>query len=313
MTPKLRSLTTMIEQTFSQWIDHDALTLAASLSYFTVLSLAPLLLIAVSIAGVFLGHDAASGAILNQLGELTGNAGADALKTMLAHAQSPETGAIAGSISFVVLLFSASGVFTQLRTALNRIWEVQPQGSSGIWNYIREQFFSYVMVIGIGFLLLVSMIISAGLTAAGKFVGNYVPTGLLQAANIVISLIVITVLFAIMYRVVPERTLPWRRLWVGSFATAALFTIGKYLLALYIGHAGVGSAYGEAGSLVVLLVWVYYSSCLFLLGAEFTRLYACQTEGARQARRPETPHAIMSKTPVRVEEAHRGKVQEDFS
>ncbi|MBV8817720.1 MAG: YihY/virulence factor BrkB family protein, partial [Acidobacteriaceae bacterium] len=158
----------------------------------------------------------------------------------------------------------------------------------------------YTMVIGIGFLLLVSLVISASLSAAGKFFGSIVPAAMLELVNSVVSLVVITVLFAITYRVVPERTLPWRRLWVGSFATAALFTVGKFLLGLYLGHASVGSAYGAAGSLVVLLVWIYYSACLFLLGAEFTRQYAYEQQGVPIQKAGEEVEKTPEPEPTRI-------------
>jgi membrane protein len=232
------------------------------------------LVIAISIAGLVFGQKAAQGEIVNQVTALTGPSGAQAIQDMLAHAKSPTAGTIATIIGFVVLLFSASGVFTQLRKALNLIWEVKPPQKSSWWMMIRDEFFSFGMVVGVGFLLLVSLVASAAFSALGHFIGGYLPA-VLQAFNAVISIGVFTVLFALMYRVVPQQRLPFRRLWVGSCATAILFTLGKYLLGLYIGKASVGSAYGAAGSLVVLFVWVYYSAQLFLFGAEFTRLYAC--------------------------------------
>lgn len=273
----LRKITSLLSRTFSQWSNHDAQTQGAALSYFTVLSLAPLLVIAISIAGLVFGEKAARGEIVNQVNSLVGPAGGDAIQTMLSHARSPQTGILAGAIGFIVLLFGASGVFTQLRKALNRIWEVQQPKTSGWWSMIRDEFFSFSMVAGIGFLLLVSLIASTVFAALGKVVGGYLPTGIFEGVNFVVSLVAITFLFAVIYRVVPNQTLPWRGLWVGSFMTAVLFTLGKFLLGLYLGKASVGSPYGAAGSLIVLFVWVYYSAQLFLFGAEFTRLYACES------------------------------------
>lgn len=274
---RMRKIGALLSQTISSWSDHDAQTLGAALAYYTVLSLAPLLVIAISIAGLVFGQKAVQGDIVYQVSNLVGPSGADAIQSMLAHARSPKAGVIATIIGFIVLFVSAAGVFTELRTALNRIWDIKaPQGSSW-WTMIRNEFFSFTMIVGIGFLLLVSLLISAALTGIGKFVGAYLPVGLFQVANGIISLAVITLLFAVIYRVVPQRTLPWRGLWIGSFVTALLFTAGKYLLGLYLGKASVGSAYGAAGSLVVLFVWVYYSAQLFLFGAEFTRIYACET------------------------------------
>jgi membrane protein len=276
-----------LKSSYSRWSEHDDQTTAAALSYFAALSLAPLLVFTIAITGIVFGHEGARNAILNQMTALTGNAGGESIKNILEHSESPQRGIIASVVSVLMLIFGASGVFSHLRTALNRIWDVKPKQHAGIGQWVREQFFSYIMVIGIGFLLLVSLLVSGALAAAGKFIGGFVPGFLLQTVNIVISLAAITILFAIMYRVVPERTLPWRRLWVGSFATAVLFTLGKHLLGLYLGHASVGSAYGAAGSLVVLLVWLYYSSNLFLLGAEFTRLYAYREAQAEGQRLPE--------------------------
>ncbi len=287
----LQKARSLLSRSFSQWSSHDAQTLGAALSYYTVLSLAPLLVIAISIAGLVFGEKAARDQIGAQLNGLVGSAGGDAIQTMLANAHSPKAGIIATIIGFVVLLFSASGVFTELRKALNRIWDVDTSRNSSWWGMMRDEFFSFAMVVGIGFLLLVSLIASTFLVALGKFVGGYLPVGLFQAANVVISLIVITLLFAVIYRFVPQRRLPWRSLWAGSFATAVLFTLGKSLLGLYLGKASFGSAYGAAGSLIVLFVWVYYSSQLFLLGAEFTRVYAGEfgdvRGGAKADREPD--------------------------
>ena len=278
MKERVQYIRSLFTETYREWDKHDAQTQGAALSYFTVLSLAPLLVVAVSIAGIVFGRKAVQGQLIEQMRSLVGS-GADAIQTMLAHAQSPSSGIIASIIGFVVLLFGASGVFTQLRKALNRIWEVKPKETSGWLGIVTSQFFSFTMVIGIGFLLLVSLGVTSFLTALGKFAGHYLPVGLFHIGNILISLAVVTLLFALIFRFVPEQTLPWRRLWPGSFATAILFTIGKYLLGLYLGRASVTSAYGAAGSLVVLLIWVYYSAQLFLLGAEFTRIYACRIAG----------------------------------
>src|SRR5581483_6834811 len=177
--------------------------------------------------------------------------------------------------------------------ALNRIWEIPPDKNASWWSIVKAEFFSFTMIVGIGFLLLVSLLVSTVLAALGKFASGYLPVGVMQVGNAILSLVVITLLFAVIYRVVPDRTLPWRGLWVGSFCTAVLFTLGKYALGLYLGKASIGSTYGAAGSLVVLFVWVYYSSQLFLLGAEFTRLYACES-GARCLNVEKSPEAKSS-------------------
>ena len=278
MKKRTRYISSLLSSTYQEWSRHDAQTEGAALSYFTVLSLAPLLVIAVSIAGLVFGKQAVQTHIVDEMRGLVGS-GADAIKTMLSHAQSPKAGIIASVIGFVVLLYGASGVFSQLRKALNRTWNIQPRETAGWFGMIRQQFFSFAMVVGIGFLLLVSLLITAFVAGIGQFAGNYLPVAVTQIANQLISLVVITFVFALIYRFVPEQTLPWRRLWPGAIATAVLFTIGKYLLGVYLGRASVASPYGAAGSLVVLLVWVYYSSQLFLFGAEFTRIYSCQAAG----------------------------------
>ncbi len=278
MKERLRYIRSLLSSTYREWDKHDAQTHGAALSYFTVLSLAPLLVIAVSIAGLVFGRKAVQGQIVAQMQGLVGS-GAQAIQTMLAHAQSPGAGIVASIIGFAVLLYGASGVFNQLRTALNRIWDVPADPNAGWLATLRNQVFSFAMVVGIGFLLLVSLLLSTFLNALGKFAGQHLPMGLFHVGNWAFSLAVITLVFALIFRFVPNQTLPWRRLWPGSFATAVLFTIGKDLLGLYLGRASVTSSYGAAGSLVVLLIWVYYSSQLFLFGAEFTRVYACHAAG----------------------------------
>lgn len=276
MFTRIKSLTA---RTYQEWTSHDAPTLGAALSYYTVLSLAPLLVVAVAIADVVFRKETVQTRIIEQVTALVGPDGAAVFRTMLAHTQSPKTGLIASVIGIVVLLFGASGVFGELRKALNRIWDVRPPQSSGWRGLLQEQIFSFAMVVGIGFLLLVSLIATTIVAAFAHVLSRYVPPALVQSANTLISVAGITLLFALIYRVVPQQTLPWRRLWIGSFVTAVLFTAGKDLLGLYLGKAAPGSAYGAAGSLVVLFVWVYYSAQLFLFGAEFTRIYACDQEG----------------------------------
>ena len=278
MKERLQYVRSLLFTTYQEWAKHDAQTHGAALSYYTVLSLAPLLVIAVSIAGLVFRKQAIQGQIVSAMKDVVGS-GANAIQTMLTNAQSPSAGIIASIIGFGVLIWGASGVFTQLRKALNQIWDVRVPESGGWFGMIRQQFFSFVMVVGIGFLLLVSLALTAFLAAVGKFIDRYVPMALVHVTNGVVSVGVVTVVFALVFRFVPEQTLPWRRLWPGAFGTAILFTIGKLLLGFYLGRASVSSPYGAAGSLVVLLTWVYYASQLFLFGAEFTRIYACHTAG----------------------------------
>ena len=254
--------------------------MGAALAYYTVLSLAPLLIVAVSIAGMVYGQKAASGEIVNQVRDLVGPGGAEVIQSILANARSPAKGTLASAIGIITLLFGASGVFKALRDSLNRMWGVKQAARLGIWATIRREFSTFGMVLGIGFLLVVSLVVSAFVTTVGKFLHGKVPVAFLLGSNVMVSMLVITLLFALIYRVVPSTRIRWSDVWVGAAVTAILFTIGKYLIGLYLGKASVGSAYGAAGSLVALLVWVYYSAQIFLFGAEFTHVYA-QLEGSR--------------------------------
>jgi len=277
----LRNITSLLSQTYKKWQEHDSATLGAGLAYYAVLSLAPLLVIAVAIAGIAFSKETVQNDIIGQVTVLMGRDGAEAFRAMLKSAQSPKAGVIASVTSIILLLFGASGVFAQLRKALDRMWEIEEAPVSSFWkSAVKEQILSFGMVVAVGFLLLVSLLATTMIAALGKFVTSYVPAAWIQGLNMVISLTGIALLFAVIYRFVPQQRLPWRRLWPGSLVTAILFTIGKDLIGLYLSKAGVGSAYGAAGSLVVLLVWIYYSSQLFLFGAEFTRIYACQKTGS---------------------------------
>ena len=273
-------ITGLLKQTYQDWSAHRSQTMGASLAYFTVLSLAPLLIIAVAIAGLAFGKKAVEGLIVYQISDLVGAAGAQAIQTILANAKSPSQGIVATVLGFLTLLVGASGVFNELRNALNAIWDVR-SASSGLQSLLKEQLRSFGLVLSIGFLLLVSLIVSAVLSGVSKFVGDYVPVSVLWISDVLISLVVITVLFALMYRVVPDTHILWTDVWIGAAATAILFTLGKYLIGVYLGKASVGSAYGAAGSLVIVLVWVYYSAQILLFGAEFTHVYALR-KGSRR-------------------------------
>lgn len=295
----------LIRRTYEEWSKHDAPTLGAALAYYTVLSMAPLLVVAVAITGLIFRKEDVQSRILEQATALVGSDGAEAFRAMLMHAKSPTAGLIASIVGVILLLFGASGVFSELRKALNRIWDVELGQSSGWRGMLKEQLFSFAMVVAIGFLLLVSLLASTAIAGVSKFLGSYVPTALVQSVNSVVSIAGITVLFALIYRFVPQQTLPWRRLWPGSIATALLFTAGKDLLGLYLGKASVGSAYGAAGSLVVIFVWVYYSSQLFLFGAEFTRVFACHQDGVCLNLEPHAPASDARPHETAPTEAHR--------
>jgi len=258
------------------WKADFASSMGAALAYYTVFSIAPLLVIVIAIGALAFGHATAQQEIMAQARELIGDQGADALQAMLASARKPGQGIFAGALSFIALVFGAIGVFGELESDLNRIWKVDTTRRSGLWGIVRGRLLSFGMVITIGFILLVSLVVSAGLAAwgnywSGMFAGIEV---LLHAANFAVSLAVITVSFAFIYKFLPQTHIEWRDVWVGAAVTALLFTIGKFLIGLYLGKSTVASSYGAAGSLVLLLLWVYYSAQIFLLGAEFTKVYA---------------------------------------
>ncbi|MEW5860950.1 MAG: YihY/virulence factor BrkB family protein [Cyanobacteriota bacterium] len=272
---KPKDILGLLKDTFTEWQEDKASRLAAALAYYTVFSLAPLVIIAIAIAALVFGQEAAEGGIEEQLRGLLGMQGAEAVEEMIANSRKAEQGTIATLISVGLLLFGASGVFGQLQDSLNTIWEVAPKPGRGIKGFIKDRFLSFAMVLGIGFLLLVSLILSAGLTAVGDYLGHLIP-GLpfLQVLNFLISFGVVTVLFALMFRILPDAKIAWGDVWIGAAITSLLFTIGKYLLGLYLGNGSVGSTYGAAGSFVVLLLWVNYSAQILFFGAEFTQVYA---------------------------------------
>lgn len=272
----IKSLTPTLKETFADWNKHEAPRLGAALAFYTILSLSPLVILVVALVGLFFDRSTAQTHILNQVQGMIGAEGGKAVESMLANAHKPSSGILGTIVGLLTLLFGASGVFGELRSAMNKIWEVPPKETSGIWGMLRERFFSFGMVLSIGFLLMVSLVLSTALAAIGKFFGGIlpVPASVLAIANFLFSFLAIAVLFALIFKFVPETKIPWRDVRVGAIATALLFTIGKTLIGLYLGKASVGSAYGAAGSLIVVIVWVYYSAQIFFFGAEFTHVYA---------------------------------------
>lgn len=266
----------IIKETFAEWNADNAPRLGASLAFYTILSLAPLLVVAISIAGLVFGEEAARGQIVGQFRGLVGTEGAEAVQTMVQNANKPAAGIIATIIGLATLLFSASGVFGELQASLNEIWDIKPKPSKGIWDTIRQRFFSFSLVLGTGFLLLVSLVLSAVLAGLYDYIERLFPgLGIIGTIlNFVISLGVTTLLFAAIYKLLPDADIAWKDVFIGAAVTALLFSIGRYLIGLYIGRASVGSAFGAAGTLVVLLIWIYYSAQILFMGAEFTQVYA---------------------------------------
>jgi membrane protein len=266
----------LLKQTFSEWSEDKAPRLAAALAYYTLFSIAPLLIIVIGIAGFFFGRSTAQQAILNQISGLMGQQSASAIQAILQNTRSPGAGIAAAVIGLIVLLLGASGVFGQLKDALNTMWEVRPKPGQGIGEVIRQRFFSFSMVLGVGFLLLVSLVISTLLQAFSNLIQNFLPGSLLilQIANFVVSFLVIMLVFALTFKFVPDAKIDWEDVWLGAAVTSLLFTIGKLAIGIYLGNSNVGSTYGIFSSLVIILIWVYYSAQILLLGAEFTRVYA---------------------------------------
>ena len=276
MTTNFHQLWSILRQTVFAWNLHDAPRLGAALAFYTILSMAPLMILVVAVVAIFFGHSLAQDQILGEVRDLIGQAGADAVKTTIEHAREPASGFFATTVGVITLFFGASGVFIELRSALNTIWEVRPAETNGLMSLIKDRFFSFGMVLAIGFLLLVSLVLSAALAAAGLYFGDLLPMpeGVLSLLNFMVSFAAIAVLFALIFRYVPDKTIAWREVRMGAVATAFLFSVGKALIGLYLGKASVGSAYGAAGSLIVVIVWVYYSSQIFFFGAEFTHQLA---------------------------------------
>jgi membrane protein len=268
---------TLVKTAYREWSDASASRLGAALAYYTIFSLAPLLLIAVAVAGLVFGEEAARERLLAELGQTVGEKSLAAIREMLAHASQLRAGPLPTLGGLAVALFGAVSLFTQLQDALNTIWRVEPRPGRRWWPVVRKRFMSFLMVLALGLLLLASLLVGAALAVVNRFLASYqVPggTGLWDVVNAAVSFGLIMLLFALIYKVLPDVQLTWRDVWVGAFVTALLFTAGRYLIGLYLGRFHEMSAYGAAGSLVVLLVWVYYSAQVFLFGAAFTKGFA---------------------------------------
>lgn len=272
----IRTIRDLVTETFSEWQKDNASRLAAALSYYTIFSVAPLLIIAIAVAGLVFGRKAATDQLVGQIRDLVGNDGAQVIQSILQNAGKTTSGILATCIGVVTLLVGASGAFGQLQDSLNTIWEVKPKAGRGVKGVLRDRALSFSMVLFIGFLLMVSLLLTAFLSGIGKYLADLLPMSahVLQGINFGISLCVTTFLFALIFKVLPDAYIRWRDVWVGSAVTALLFSLGRFLIGMYLGRSSVSSAYGAAGSLVVLLLWIYYSAQILFLGAEFTQVYA---------------------------------------
>jgi membrane protein len=266
----------ILKQTFQEFGEDKVTRLAAALAYYTIFSLTPLLILSLAVAGVVFDRGVARAQLLSQVRGLMGETGAELIGGMLENASQPEAGGIAAIVSVVTLVIGASAVFGQLQDALNTIWGVMPRPGLNIGYIIRQRVLSFTLVLGIGFLLLVSLIASTLISAAQSVVfGNPDEANLLiQLLNNVIAVAVIALMFAVLFKYLPDVNISWHDVWVGAIVTSVLFNVGKYLIGLYLGNSSAASVYGAAGSLVVLLLWIYYSGLILFFGAEFTQVYA---------------------------------------
>ena len=270
------TVSAFLREVVQEWSNDNAITLGAALAYYTIFSLAPLLVLAIALAGLVFGRAAAQGEIVAQMQGVLGPAGAELIESMIERASEPASGVLATVISLVTMFFGASGVFGQLQGSLNRIWGADTQRRRGVKGHFQRRAASFSMILGIGFLLLVSLALSALISGLHRVIDEYltVPSEALSLVNLGVSFLIVTALFAMIFKLLPDARIEWRDVWLGSAVTALLFTVGKSLLGLYLGRAGVTSVYGAAGSLVLVLLWVYYSSQLLFLGAEFTEVYS---------------------------------------
>lgn len=274
LNPRPTLLWSLFKDSALAWVDDNAPMFGAALAYYTAFSMAPILVIVIAIAGLVFGPEAASGQIAAQIKGVVGDDGAKAIESMVASASKPASSTWATVVGIVMLFVGAAGLFGQLQGALNTIWKVQPKPGRGIVGFIRDRFLSFSMVLGTAFLLLMSLVISAILAAVGSLFGAWGASIAGQALNLVTSFAVITLLFAMIFRFLPDAKIAWRDVWLGAAITSLLFSVGKFIIGIYLGQTGTASAYGAAGSLAVLLIWLYYSAQIFLFGAELTKAYA---------------------------------------
>ena len=271
----------LLKQSASAWVADNAPSMGAALAFYSAFSLAPLLIIVIAIASAAYGQDAARGAIVAQLTAVVGASAAQAIQALLKGAQETTTGVVATTVGAITVLVGATTVLVELQDDLDRIWKAPPRKGSGLLTILRARVLSLGMILAIGFLLLVSLVLAGVVAAAGKYWATMFPGAavFLQVANFFLSLAVNTVLIAMLYKWLPNAPIAWRDVWVGAFTTAVLFAIGQIAIGVYLGRSAIASAYGAAGALVVLLLWLYYSAQIFLLGAEFTHMYAKQRMG----------------------------------
>jgi membrane protein len=299
---------TLIRQTFSEWSEDGAPRLGAALAYYSVFSIGPILLIAIGVAALIFESGDVQSQVLAQISGLVGSQGADAVRAMLESASVNERSTISAALGIGLLLFGALGVVVQLKDALNIIWDVEEPDAGGVWGYIRKYALSLAGVLGLGFLLTVSLITSTAVGALGKYWGSAFPEVLATILNFVANFGVLTLLFAMMFKWLPDVDIAWRDVWLGAAVTALLFVVGKYLISVYLGKQGLESSFGAASSIVLILVWIYYSAQIVFFGAEFTQVYA-RTHGSL-ANVPHPHRDTSGQAPGSKQEAVQEHIQE---
>jgi membrane protein len=278
----MKSILDLLKETVNEWQEDKASRLAAALSYYTIFSLAPLVILSIAIVGLVYGQAAVEGRLFDRIAGIVGAEAAEMIQTMIANVSQPTEGVIATLIGFGILLWGATSLFGQLKDALNTIWNVRLKPGGGMSVFIRTRLLSFLMVLLIGFILLLTIVSSTALSVVSRFFGDLLPMAniIWYLVEFLVTLALLTLLFAIIFKVLPDVEIEWSEVWVGASATAVLFNIGRILIGIYMGMASVASPFGAAGSLVVLLLWIYYSAQIFFFGAEFTKVYARQ-RGAR--------------------------------
>lgn len=282
-------LWTIAKEAAGNWSSHKDSRQGAALAYYSIFSLGPIIVIAIAVAGFFFGREAVSGQVASSIKDMLGETGATAVQAMLADAGRPREGLLATLLGLGALLFAAIGVVVQLKDALNTVWEVEEKPGSGIWHFMRSYVVSLAAVLALGFLLLVSLIVTAGLAALGKYAAPHLQEWLLHLVSTLVSLTVIALLFAMMFKWLPDATVDWYDVWMGAILTSVLFELGKSAIGFYIGKQGLESTYGAAASIIVVLIWVYYSSQIILMGAEVTHAFAKHRGSIKQRQRSSEP------------------------
>jgi len=273
---RLKAAGGFLMEVYDQWRDDNAMTLGAALAFYTIFSMAPLLIVVIAIVGFILGEHTVQTEIVKRVQELIGSQGADAVRTMIRAAYRPGTGLWATVIGIFVILFGSTSALVMLKQALNIVWGAKPDPNAPYWNLVKERLLSVALILFIGFLLILSMLLSVALSFVTGFFHHILPlpSSFIQAADFGISVLLITLLFALIYKILPDVEIAWTDVWVGSVITAVLFSLGKFLIGMYLGRSSIASAYGAASSLAVVLMWIYYCSQIFFIGAEITQVYA---------------------------------------